>query len=139
MATYSDKADWFVIRAHGKTDAQRPDPPIVGRAGGIAEALGKAHFGSGRGCHSIVTIEIAPGNREVLHRHWHIESVWVVLEGQGEFYPDEDTAVPFKAPAILHSFQQEWHGIANTGTEPLRYISIEGPMTGRRDQHEFAE
>jgi len=136
---YANQDDWAVIRSPGKTNPEMPDPPVAARLGGKAELIEKHYYMDGKGCHLVQTAEIAPGNRKYLHRHRYAETVWVVIEGEGEFYTDPDNAVPFKAPAILHSYQWEWHGMGNTGEGPLRYISVEGPSTGRRDATELAE
>jgi mannose-6-phosphate isomerase-like protein (cupin superfamily) len=136
---YANPEGWTPIRSRGKTNPDMPDPPVAKRTPGKAELRGKNHFRGGEGCHLIQTAEIAPGNRKYLHRHHYAETIWVVLEGEGEFYPNPDEVVPFKAPVILHCYPWQWHGMGNTGSVPIRYISIEGPQTGRPEAAEFAE
>jgi mannose-6-phosphate isomerase-like protein (cupin superfamily) len=82
--------------------------------------------------------EVAPGDRKYLHRHHDAETVWLILEGEGEFYPDHDTVIPVEAGLICHAYPGEWHGLGNTGDVPLRYLSFEGPFW-RTDTMEMAE
>jgi mannose-6-phosphate isomerase-like protein (cupin superfamily) len=54
----------------------------------------------------------------------------VILEGTGEFYggPNEEDVYPVKAGDVAHALPGQWHGMGNTGTVPLKYLSIEGPQ-----------
>ncbi|HXG35594.1 MAG TPA: cupin domain-containing protein [Dehalococcoidia bacterium] len=81
-----------------------------------------------RGKHLIEIVQIAPGNRKYRHRHDNAETVIVFLEGEGEFYVDEHTAIPVKVGDIAHSLPGEIHGVGNPGNVPLRYLVVEGPM-----------
>ena len=65
-------------------------------------------------CHLVQCAYIEPGNRKYLHHHVNAETIWVILDGEGG--------------DICHSLPVQWHGMGNTGTTRLRYLSIEGPM-----------
>ena len=134
------KGEGFIeIRSPGKTDKDAPAPSVLARSSGKAAFRGLNLFQGGRGHHLIQLAEVAPGNRKYLHRHHHAETVWVILEGEGEFYPDQETAIPVSPGTLCHAYPWEWHGMANTGDHPLRYLSIEGPMFLREGSSEFAE
>jgi len=36
--------------------------------------------------------------------------------------------VPVRPGVICHGYPWEWHGMGNTGTSRLKYVSVEGPM-----------
>lgn len=107
-------------------------PPVAERTPGIGEIRGKtlvdrSEFDS---CHLIQAAYIEPGNRKYLHHHLNAETIWVILEGEGEFYggPNNEDVYPIKAGDFCHALPGQWHGMGNTGTTRLRYFSIEGPM-----------
>jgi mannose-6-phosphate isomerase-like protein (cupin superfamily) len=111
-------------------------PSVVSRTPGAPVFRGCDLWADG--LHLVQLAEVAPGDRKYLHRHRHlVETVWVILEGEGEFYPDLDAVIPVKAGMICHSFPSEWHGLGNTGDVPLRYLAFEGPFLQR--VIEFAE
>lgn len=75
--------------------------------------------------HMIQFAMLRPGAKKV-HRHdW--ETVFVVLEGEGETFIEEDKTQPVKAGDIVHALSNEAHGFLNTGTKPLKYLTVEGP------------
>lgn len=137
---YTDRDGFRPIRSQGKTDPSLPDAPVLKRTPGQPQILGKNLWEGPEGSHLIQLAEIAPGDRKYLHRHHHAETIWIILEGEGEFYPDLDTVVPVRPGMICHAYPWEWHGMGNTGDVPLRYISVEGPMMARRPgSSEYAE
>jgi mannose-6-phosphate isomerase-like protein (cupin superfamily) len=132
--------DGFVdIVSPGKTEPDAPLPPVVSRTNGKAGFRGLNLWTGPEGHHLIQLAEVAPGDRKYLHRHRFAETAWIVLEGEGEFYPDLETAVEIGPGVILHSYPWEWHGLGNTGDKPLRYISVEGPRLQREGTSYFAE
>jgi mannose-6-phosphate isomerase-like protein (cupin superfamily) len=137
-AGYESKEGFRLIKSPGKTN---PDmvAPVLSRTPGNAQFNAVNLFEDGRGHHLVQLAEIEPGNRKYLHRHHHAETIWVILEGEGEYYPDPDTVVPIHGGMICHAYPWEWHGMGNTGSQPLRYISVEGPMMPRQGWSEFAE
>jgi mannose-6-phosphate isomerase-like protein (cupin superfamily) len=107
-------------------------PPVAFRTPGRGAIMGNNLVDRHQvdSCHLIQCAYIEPGNRKYLHHHVNAETVWVILDGEGEFYggPDLDEVHPVKAGDICHALPGQWHGMGNTGTTRLKYISIEGPM-----------
>jgi quercetin dioxygenase-like cupin family protein len=137
-AGYADPEGFTPIASPGKTPGT-PVATVATRTPGKAQLKGKNLYESAEGCHLVQLAEIPPGNRKYLHRHPLAETVWYILQGEGEFYTDPETVIPVKAGSICHSYPKEWHGLGNTGTEPLRYLSVEGPMFQRPGSNEFCE
>lgn len=81
-----------------------------------------------RSKHLIEIVEVAAGMRKYRHHHDNAETILVFLEGEGEFYVDDKTAIPVKAGDFAHSLPGETHGVGNTGNVPIRYLVVEGPM-----------
>lgn len=129
-----------ILKSRGKTDPDLPDPPVNARTPGNAQIRSKRFWEEGRGHHLVEFAEIAPGDRKSLHREHHAETVWFILDGEGEFYPDPETVIPIKAGMMAHAYPWEWHGMGNTGDRPLRYLSVEGPKLNRaRASVEYTE
>jgi len=137
---YASYPEGFVhIKPPGKTDPSWPTPAVSSRLSGKPQIWGKNLYEDSEGFHLVQFAQVNPGDHKYLHRHKQAETVWVIVEGEGEFYPDPDTAIPIKAGMIAHCYPMEWHGVGNTGSGPLRYISVEGPMMSRPGATEFAE
>jgi mannose-6-phosphate isomerase-like protein (cupin superfamily) len=135
---YSQREAFKHITTPGRTQGVEGDVSVdVGE--GTPQIAGNNLFEEGRGHHLVQLAEIAPGDRKYIHRHPLGETVWIIYEGEGEFFPDLETAIPVKTGMLLHAYPGEWHGLRNTGDVPLRYLSIEGPMFMREGSTEFAE
>src|SRR5258708_1664452 len=107
-------------------------PPVAFRTPGRGAIMGNNLVDRHQvdSCHLIQCAYIEPGNRKYLHHHVNAETVWVILEGEGEFYggPDLDEVHPVKAGDICHALPGQWHGMGNMGTTRLKCISSEVPM-----------
>ena len=107
-------------------------PPVALRTPGRGVIRGKTLVDRSvyDGCHLIQAAYIEPGDRKYLHHHLQVETIWVILEGEGEFYggPELEDIYPIKAGDVAHALPGQWHGMGNLGTTRLRYLSIEGPM-----------
>ena len=107
-------------------------PPVAYRTPGRGAIMGNNLVDRKEleSCHLIQCAYIEPGNRKYLHHHVNAETIWIIMAGEGEFYggPDLDEVHPVKAGDICHALPGQWHGLGNTGTERLKYISIEGPQ-----------
>jgi mannose-6-phosphate isomerase-like protein (cupin superfamily) len=135
---YKSSDEWFEVESKGRTDSSLPIPAVVARTSGRPRFRGFNLWWEGAGFHMVQVGEVAPGDRKYLHRHHDAETVWVILEGEGEFYPDHDTAISVSSGMVCHAYPGEWHGLGNTGDVPLRYLSVEGPFW-RTDTMEMAE
>jgi mannose-6-phosphate isomerase-like protein (cupin superfamily) len=135
---YERAADFFEIEGGGEPKPDIPTPSVVTRTSGEARFRGTNLWYGGAGFHLVQLAEVAPRDRKYLHRHRDAETVWVILDGVGEFYSDFDTVEPVESGVICHAYPGEWHGLGNTGEKPLRYLSVEGPFW-RAPAIEFAE
>ena len=107
-------------------------PPVANRTPGRGAIMGNT-FIKREKVPSIMHVQAAyiePGNRKYLHYHDAAETIWVILEGEGEFYggPNNEDVTPVKAGDVAHALPGQWHGMGNTGKVPLKYLSIEGPQ-----------
>ena len=118
-------------------------PPVADRTPGAGMILGNwlVQRPETATKHLIQLAEVGVGNRKYLHRHLNAETVWFIIEGEGEFYGGPDEVYAVKAGDVCHSLPGEWHGMGNTGTVPLRYLSVEGPQpeAGARSETEVME
>jgi mannose-6-phosphate isomerase-like protein (cupin superfamily) len=73
---------------------------------------------------------IEPGMKKV-HSH-EGENFLVILEGEGEYYIEDNKAVPVKAGDFCHALSFEVHGIKCTGSKPIKYLAIEEGRTHQK-------
>jgi quercetin dioxygenase-like cupin family protein len=78
--------------------------------------------------HLIEIVNVEPGFKKYHHYHDNAETVIYFLQGEGEFFLDENTSVPIKAGDVAHALPGEIHGTRNLGNESLRYLVVEGPL-----------
>ena len=107
-------------------------PPVANRTPGKGAIMGNTFIKRSE-VPSIMHVQAAyieVGNRKYLHYHDGAETVWLILEGEGEFYggPNNEDVYPVKAGDIAHALPGQWHGMGNTGKVPLKYFSVEGPQ-----------
>lgn len=102
-------------------------PPVATRTPGQGQIFGITLVDRTKHetAHLIQVAYIEPGDRKYLHHHTKAETIWVILEGEGEFYggPSMDDVYPVKAGDVCHSLPGQWHGMGNTGTTRLRYFT----------------
>lgn len=80
------------------------------------------------GNHLFEIVNAEPGAGKFAHYHEHGDTVFVILEGEGEYILDrEGNTMPIKAGDICISLAGWVHGTRNTGTGNLRYLVMEGP------------
>jgi len=76
----------------------------------------------------VVAWHIGPGQRIAAHVHPHGQDTWTILSGQGEYLLDATGASrPIRAGDVVLAHTGCVHGVHNTGTEPLRLISVVSP------------
>ena len=74
--------------------------------------------------------KIEPGMKKV-HSH-DGENFLYILEGEGEYYTEENRSTPVKAGDFCHALPFEPHGIKCTGSKPIKYLAVEGPRKLRQ-------
>ena len=66
---------------------------------------------------------LLPGQH--IHPHVHAgDHIWMVLEGQGEFLQEGKTAVAIQPGIVLLAPAGDSHGVNNTGSEGLVFLSV---------------
>ena len=77
---------------------------------------------------SIVAWFVKPGQRIAPHLHPHGQDTWTVLEGGGLYCLDSsDTTLPISAGDVVVAPARSVHGVLNTGTQPLVFVSVVCP------------
>ena len=66
----------------------------------------------------------------MVQKHFHTTSddVWVVLQGEGLYYPSKDEEVPVHKGQVLLAPKGECHGLKNTGKEDFIFIGVVAPV-----------
>jgi quercetin dioxygenase-like cupin family protein len=76
----------------------------------------------------VVAWQVEPGQTIPTHIHPNGQDTWSVLSGQGEYYLDDmGTTEPIVAGDVVVAQSGEVHGVFNSGSEPLTFISIVTP------------
>jgi quercetin dioxygenase-like cupin family protein len=77
---------------------------------------------------TVVAWHVRPGQVISPHIHPHGQDTWTILSGAGEYYLD---AAGFKKPIVAGDVVIAHvgcvHGVFNSGTEPLVFISVVSP------------
>jgi len=77
----------------------------------------------------VVAWIVAPGQRLAAHVHPHGMDTWTVLSGSGQYTTDaQGGTLPLRAGDVAVAPQGQVHGVLNTGSEPLRIISVVTPV-----------
>ena len=96
-----------------------PDQPIVGDAPGAR----KRPLNDVGSAVSTAMVEVAPGGHTLRHSHAY-EHTMFVFEGTGEAR-DGSGSTPLAPGVFLYIRPEELHVLYNTGTTPLRVLTIE--------------
>jgi quercetin dioxygenase-like cupin family protein len=72
------------------------------------------------------TEDIAPGDRIPVHKHGNEDEIIFIHAGEGTATLGE-SRIPVKTGAVVFVPQGVWHGLENTGTEPLTMVWIFSP------------
>ena len=76
----------------------------------------------------VVAWHISPGQRIAAHVHPHGQDTWTILSGQGDYVLDATGACrAIRAGDVVLAHTGCVHGVHNTGTDPLRFISVVSP------------
>ena len=76
----------------------------------------------------VVAWHVEPGQRIAAHVHPHGQDTWTILSGRGDYQIGADgESRPVAAGDVVVARTGSVHGVANSGTEPLRFISVVSP------------
>jgi mannose-6-phosphate isomerase-like protein (cupin superfamily) len=83
-------------------------------------------------------IEVAPGHRLSLQRHFKREEFWIVVAGEGRFELDgvERAIAPGE---MLRVGVKQVHRVANVGTEPLVILELQKGACDEGDIERLAD
>jgi len=71
---------------------------------------------------------VLPGQSIATHVHPHGQDTWTILSGQGEYLLESNGAArSVHAGHVVVAPTGCVHGVLNTGSEPLRFISVVSP------------
>jgi quercetin dioxygenase-like cupin family protein len=77
---------------------------------------------------TIVAWFVKPSQRIAPNLHPHGQDTWTVLEGGGLYCLDSSgTTRPIAAGDVVVAPEASVHGVLNTGTEPLVFVSVVCP------------
>lgn len=77
---------------------------------------------------AVVAWTVKPGQRISAHVHPHGQDTWTVLSGQGDYQLDAAGGTrPLVAGDVAVAPRGCVHGVLNTGSEPLVFVSVVCP------------
>lgn len=76
----------------------------------------------------VVAFTVEPGQEVPLHIHPSADDMWVILEGEGDYYVGEDKAERVRAGMVACAPAGTVHGLKNTGATKLVYVSVSSPQ-----------
>lgn len=77
---------------------------------------------------AVVCWHVEPGQRIELHVHPTGQDTWIVLSGEGQYFPDRsDRSLPLRPGVVAVAARGAVHGALNSGSEPLRFVSVVAP------------
>ncbi len=78
---------------------------------------------------TIVAWIVRPGQCIAPHVHPHGQDTWTLLSGEGHYQTDEaGTTVRIATGDVVVASRGEVHGVRNTGSQPLVFISVVCPL-----------
>jgi mannose-6-phosphate isomerase-like protein (cupin superfamily) len=88
----------------------------------FAFQMGKAPEGSSFQVAALQTLE--PGSGLGYHQHEQNEELYAILSGQGTFVDNGNVEKPVGPGDMTLTLKGEWHGLTNTGSEPLVFLAV---------------
>jgi mannose-6-phosphate isomerase-like protein (cupin superfamily) len=76
---------------------------------------------------TITRVTMQPGAVSQRHGHARSEQIWIVERGSGTLLMDGNAQAELHEGDIVRTPPGETHGVINTGTEPLVYLSVTTP------------
>ena len=77
---------------------------------------------------AVIAWHVNPGQCISAHIHPDGQDTWIIQSGAGDYRLDKaGTTKRIKAGDVVIAHQGETHGVLNTGTDPLIFISVVSP------------
>ncbi|CAD2076562.1 cupin domain-containing protein [Phocicoccus pinnipedialis] len=79
-----------------------------------------------------------PGQTLPMHSHEKADDIWIVIEGEADFYPEIGETVKIKAGDVVVARAGEKHGMTNNSDKDFVMLGIAGPTPIGFIPHEHA-
>lgn len=77
---------------------------------------------------AVVCWHVEPGQRISLHAHPSGQDTWIIMSGAGLYFEAEGApGIALRPGVVAVARRGEVHGAVNTGSVPLRFISVVSP------------
>ncbi|MBI3302441.1 MAG: cupin domain-containing protein [Deltaproteobacteria bacterium] len=76
----------------------------------------------------VVAFTVEPGQEVPQPIHPSSDDMWIILEGEGEYYVGEDKTEHVQAGMVACAPAGTVHGLKNTGNRKLVYVSVSAPQ-----------
>lgn len=80
-----------------------------------------------------------PGQTLPIHSHENADDIWIVIEGEAEYYPECGQKVHIKKGDVVVARPGDKHGMTNTTDKPFVMLGIAGPTPIGFIPHELHE
>lgn len=78
---------------------------------------------------AIIAWTVDPGQRIALHTHPQGQDTWTVISGAGDYLTDDAGGIqPIRAGQVVVAAAGQVHGVLNSGTSPLVFVSVVCPL-----------
>lgn len=105
--------------------SSKADAPTLSRGDGLVSTILQGTRDDPDTDLTVTWVEIEPGAEQVIHSH-EPEQVYVLIAGEGVMTVAEERRA-VEAGDLIHVPPNAEHGIENTGSEPLEYVSAATP------------
>jgi mannose-6-phosphate isomerase-like protein (cupin superfamily) len=117
--------------------SNKAEAPSLSRGDGLVSTILHSERDASDTDLTVTWVDVDPGASQVVHSH-DPEQVYVVVAGEGVMTLGEETRA-VEAGDLIHVPPNTDHGIENTGTETLEYVSAATPAFDSADVEEFYE
>ena len=76
---------------------------------------------------TITEVHLDIGAVQPRHTHKFSEQIWYAVKGKGKLLLSDNTEKDFKAGDVVRFEEKEIHGLRNSGSDKLVYISVTSP------------
>ena len=76
---------------------------------------------------TITEVHLDIGAVQPRHTHEFSEQIWYAVKGKGKLLLSDNTEKDFKAGDVVRFEEKEIHGLRNSGSDELVYISVTSP------------
>lgn len=85
---------------------------------------------------TITQVMVPPGGKNPPHRHSASEQIWIALQGSGNLILENEEVAEFTEGDIVRFEEGDLHGLFNSGTQTIIYMSVTSPPLNFRSAYE---